>query len=167
MFSVGEKVVHPMHGAGVIADITRERMGGVWGEYYVFSMPMSGLTLKIPTASGALVGLRPLIDRETLRSLLHSLPAMELDNSTNWNRRYRENMSHIKSGDVHQVVGVIKSLLYRDLRRGLSTGEHKMLRSAKQIFLSELMLVEDVDYNEAELLLQSSLDTEQVEQTKA
>ena len=66
MYTVGEKVVHPMHGAGVISEITEERMSGKLERYYVFSAPLSGLTLKIPVANSGAVGLRRLISRQQL-----------------------------------------------------------------------------------------------------
>ena len=68
----------------------------------------------------------------------------------NWNKRYRENMLRIRSGDLLEVASVIKSLVQRENTRGLSTGERKMLHSAKQILISEIVLCFDCSYNEAE-----------------
>lgn len=150
MYTVGEKVVHPMHGAGVISEITEERMSGKLERYYVFSAPLSGLTLKIPVANSGAVGLRRLISRQQLAETLASLREIEEDMTENWNHRYRENMGRIKSGEVREVARVVKGLMHRDASRGLSTVERKMLRSAKQILLSEMMLVEDISYDGAE-----------------
>ena len=157
MYTVGEKVVHPMHGAGVISEITEERMSGKLERYYVFSAPLSGLTLKIPVANSGAVGLRRLISRQQLAETLASLREIEEDMTENWNHRYRENMGRIKSGEVREVARVVKGLLHRDASRGLSTVERKMLRSAKQILLSEMMLVEDISYDGAEQLLSRSV----------
>ena len=79
MYTVGEKVVHPMHGAGVISEITEERMSGKLERYYVFSAPLSGLTLKIPVANSGAVGLRRLISRQQLAETLASLREIEED----------------------------------------------------------------------------------------
>lgn len=157
MYTVGERVVHPMHGAGVIAAITEERVRGVAERYYVFTAPLSGLTLKIPVGSSGVVGLRPPVSRQQLAELLASVHEMTEDMSDNWNRRYRENMERIKSGEMREVARVIKSLMHRDARRGLSTGERKMLRNAKQILISEIMMVEELSYDGAEQLLRSSM----------
>ena len=167
MYTVGEKVVHPMHGAGVITEITEERLGGALERYYVFTAPLSGLTLKIPVNNSGAVGLRQPISRqqlaETLSSrqqlaeTLSSLGEGEEEMTENWNHRYRENMERIKSGDLRKVAHVIKGLMSREARRGLSTVERKMLRSAKQILLSEVMLVEDLSYDGAERLLSRSV----------
>ena len=157
MYTVGEKVVHPMHGAGVIAEITEERLSGVSERYYVFTAPLSGLTLKIPVGNSNAVGLRQPISRQQLAEMLSSLREAEEDTTENWSHRYRENMERIKSGDLREVARVIKGLMSREVRRGLSTVERKMLRSAKQILLSEVMLVEDLSYDGAEQLLSRSV----------
>lgn len=157
MYTVGEKVVHPMHGAGVITEITEERMSGGVERYYVFTAPLSGLTLKIPVGNSGAVGLRQPISRQQLSEMLATLGEVEDDPAENWNRRYRENMERIKSGEAREVARVIKGLMSREARRGLSTVERKMLRSAKQILLSEVMLVEDLSYDGAEQLLSRSV----------
>lgn len=157
MYTVGEKVVHPMHGAGVITEITEERMSGGVERYYVFTAPLSGLTLKIPVGNSGAVGLRQPISRQQLAEMLSSLREAEEDTTENWNHRYRENMERIKSGEAREVARVIKGLMSREARRGLSTVERKMLRSAKQILLSEVMLVEDLSYDGAEQLLSRSV----------
>lgn len=147
MFSVGDLVVHPMHGAGVIDDIVRERVAGSTQEYYVFKMPVGGLLLKIPIAKSQLIGLRAIIGRAEAEQLISSIPEIVVDQDSNWNKRYRENLERLKSGDLYQVARVIKGLMYRDRRRGLSTGERKMLHAARQILLSELVLSEHEAYD--------------------
>ena len=75
----------------------------------------------------------------------------------NWNKRYRENMEKIKSGNLLEVGEVVKGLMCRDLERGLSTGERKMLHSAKQILISELVVALDTDYEHVEQKLSSAI----------
>ena len=150
MFSVGDLVVHPMHGAGVIDAIVREKVAGSTQDYYVFKMPVGGLLLKIPTANSQAIGIRSIIQRPEAEALIAAIPSMPVEENSNWNKRYRENMTRLKSGDLYEVARVIKGLLYRERRRGLSNGERKMLHSAKQILLSELVLAEDSGYEELE-----------------
>lgn len=150
MFSVGDLVVHPMHGAGVIDAIVREKVAGSTQDYYVFKMPVGGLLLKIPTANSQAIGIRSIIQRPEAEALIAAIPSMPVEENSNWNKRYRENMARLKSGDLYEVARVIKGLLYRERRRGLSNGERKMLHSAKQILLSELVLAEDSGYEELE-----------------
>ena len=150
MFSIGDLVVHPMHGAGVIDDIVREKVAGATQEYYVFKMPVGGLVLKIPVANSAAVGLRGIISRAEAEALLDALPDLTVETNANWNKRYQENLTRLKSGDLYQVAQVIKSLMQRDSVRGLSTGERKMLHNAKQVMITELVLAESSPYQEVE-----------------
>ena len=150
MFSIGDLVVHPMHGAGVIDDIVRERVAGTTKEYYVFKMPMGGLILKIPTENSQAIGIRKVISKAEADKLLEEIPAIAVEHNANWNKRYQENLLRLKSGDLREVAQVIKGLMRRDTLRGLSTGERKMLHSAKQIMISELVLVLDSDYKSVE-----------------
>ena len=150
MFSIGDLVVHPMHGAGVIDDIVRERVAGTTKEYYVFKMPMGGLILKIPTENSQAIGIRKVISIGEADELLDEIPSIAVEHNANWNKRYQENLLRLKSGDLREVAQVIKGLMRRDTLRGLSTGERKMLHSAKQIMISELVLVLDSDYKSVE-----------------
>ena len=147
MFQIGDKVVHPMHGAGIIDDIVSERVGPTSQDYYVFKMPVGGLVLKIPTAKSKMVGLLDVVDTGEISQLLEAIPALASEMNSNWNHRYRENMERIKSGNLYEVARVIKGLKGREKEKGLSTGERKMLHTAKQILLSELVLVTGMDYS--------------------
>ena len=150
MYLIGDRVVHPMHGAVVIRDIVEERMAGQRKQYYVFCLPVGELVLKIPTESCDVIGIRSLSTRDAIESLIAAIPDLPVDVTANWNRRYRENLDRLKSGDLSEVARVIKALMWRDRARGLSNGERKMLHSAKQSLLSEVVLVEDSDYRETE-----------------
>ena len=88
---------------------------------------------------------------------MQELGRLEIEITANWNKRYRENMLRIKSGDLLEVARVVKSLMVRDSEKGLSTGERKMLRSAKQILISEIVMTTNGDYDEVEQRLNSAL----------
>lgn len=150
MFQIGDKIVHPMHGAGVIESIIEEKISGKLIQFYVFKMPISGLTLKIPTANTDAIGIRNVMSAQEVEAVIAQIPGLGVDMTANWNHRYRENMERIKSGDLIEVSGVIKALMHRDSERGLSNGERKMLHSAKQILISEIVLSEGLEYSAAE-----------------
>lgn len=150
MFQIGDKVVHPMHGAGVIDGIVTEKVGTAKQDYYVFKMPVGGLVLKIPVATSQVIGLRGIVSEQEAAALIGAITSMQVDMTNNWNHRYRENMELLKSGDLHSVAHVIKGLTRRDSERGLSNGERKMLHTAKQILVSELVLSMGVDSQEIE-----------------
>lgn len=158
MFCVGDKVAHPMHGAGVIDEIVTETVAGAQQDYYVFRMPVGGLTLKIPTAAGETSGLRGIWDLKRIEQLLRDLSGLEVERFTgSWNQRYRENMQKLKSGDLYEVARVIKGLIHRESERGLSTGERKMLHTAKQILISEMVLSTGEAYGDLEQQINSAV----------
>ena len=150
MFSVGDRVAHPLHGAGTISEIEHKKIDKCYKDYYVMRIPKGDMRVMIPVDACEAVGLRPIIDCERAEEILSQIPDLEISEDSNWNKRYRENMLRIRSGDLLEVASVIKSLVQRENARGLSTGERKMLHSAKQILISEIVLCFDCSYTEAE-----------------
>ena len=150
MFQIGDKIVHPMHGAGVIDSIVSKKVNGVVRDYYILKLPVGVMLVMIPTEHTEEIGVRPVVDRDEADRLIAAIPSIEVDMTQNWNRRYRENMLRIKSGDLMEVARVVKGLMLRDENRGLSTGERKMLHSAKQILISELVLSQGASYEDVE-----------------
>ena len=162
MFHIGDKVVHPMHGAGVIDGIVTEKIGSAVQDYYVFKMPVGGLVLKIPIATSEIIGLRSIVSFEEASALIEAIGSMKVDMTSNWNHRYRENMERLKSGDLYAVARVIKGLTYRDNERGLSNGERKMLHTAKQILVSELVLSLEQESRQVESRINAAMLGEKV-----
>lgn len=151
MFREGDKIVHPMHGAGIVESIVEKKVNGVTREYYVLKLPVRSMVVMIPTDNCEEIGVRPIVDGQQAEQIIAELDGIEVDFEQNWNRRYRENMERLKSGDLTEVARVIKGLMQRDAQRGLSTGERKMLHSAKEIFISEIVLAQSVSYEDVEL----------------
>ena len=133
MFHVGDKVVHPLHGAGVIEGMVERTIDDTPAWYYVLRPAFGDTELFLPVDGCGRLGIRPVCSRERAERFLDK----------SWNQRYRENMQHIRSGDLCEVAQVIKSLSVRDRARGLSTGEKKMLEQAMQILESELAFALD------------------------
>ncbi|MBO4331433.1 MAG: CarD family transcriptional regulator [Oscillospiraceae bacterium] len=157
MFSVGDKIAHPLHGAGIINSIEEKRIDGTTRLYYEFKQSAGGMLMMIPVDNCEKIGVRPIISCEEADRLIDSMNGIEVQMNTNWNRRYRENMTKIKSGDLLEVATVIKGLMARDSEKGLSTGERKMLRSAKQILISELVMSKKMDYDAVEKKINAAL----------
>ena len=157
MYNIGDKIVHPMHGAGIVDEIKEDRINGVTRTYYIMRLPYGGMTVMIPTETAESIGVRDIITAEQAEKLLEAMAEIQVEMTSNWNKRYRENMLKIKSGDLLEVAGVIKGLMARDAEKGLSTGERKMLHSAKQILVSELVLVQGKEYDDVEKTVDSIL----------
>ena len=150
MFQIGAKVAHPMHGAGVVESSVRKRVSGVTREYYSRKLPVRAMVVMIPTEGSGTIGVRPIVDGQEADRILAALPHLPVDTDESWNRRYRQNLERMKSGDLFQVASVVKGLTLRENARGLSTGERKMLHAAKQILISELVLSKSSSYEAVE-----------------
>lgn len=148
MFAVGDKVVYPMHGAGIIEAIEEQEILGEIKKYYVMRIPLGDMKVMIPMDNVEHVGLREVVGPDVVKEVMNIISEQETDMSKNWNQRYRANMDKIKSGDICEVAGVVRNLMFRDREKGLSTGERKMLDQAKQILISELALAQDIDSEE-------------------
>lgn len=150
MFQVGDKVVHPMHGAGVIDSIVRRKVAGQFQEYYMLKLSVGSMVVMVPTDNTGEIGMRPVVSGQEAEELMSEMEGIEVDMTQNWNRRYRENMVRLKSGNLLEVARVVKGLRQREDQRGLSNGERKMLHTAKQILISELVLAQSLPYETVE-----------------
>lgn len=149
-FKVGDKVVYPMHGAGIIEAIEEREVLGQRQQYYIMKLPMGDMQVMIPLRSVEEVGLREVISVEEVKRVFDVLQGERTKMSQNWNRRYRANLEKIKSGDIFEVAEVVRNLALRDKEKGLSTGERRMLDSARQILISELVLAQGLPAGEVE-----------------
>ncbi|MDR0858638.1 MAG: CarD family transcriptional regulator [Oscillospiraceae bacterium] len=150
MYKIGDQIVHPMHGAGIIEEIEHRDIDGETAEYYVFRMPSSGMSIMLPTNNCIAIGVRPVMPLDDALALMRELSLVNADMTSNWSRRFRENLVKIKSGDLLEVAAVIKGLMEREKLKALSSGERDMLRLAKQIIVSELALSMAKDYSAME-----------------
>ena len=157
MFNIGDKVVYPMHGAGIIQDLEEKNILGEKTAYYIIKMP-GEVKVMVPTAKAEEIGMRNIIDGETASKVFQVLETDSTEMSLNWNKRYRDNMEKMKSGDIYEVADVVRNLSFKQKERGLSTGEKKMLLNAKQILVSELTLAENAQKEAIEELVDSKID---------
>ena len=157
MFNVGDKIVYPMHGAGTIDAIEEKDILGEKQNYYIIKMP-GEVKVMVPTAKAEEVGVRNIINKEEAAKVMSVLGENETEMSQNWNKRYRDNMDKMKSGDIYEVADVVRNLSFKQKEKGLSTGEKKMLNNAKQILVSELVLAEHASQEEVEQLVENKIN---------
>ncbi len=158
MFDIGDKVVYPVHGAGTIEAIEEREVLGEKQRYYVMRLSLGNLTVMIPTENIKSVGLREVIDINGVNKVYSILGEQDMDPEINWNQRYKANMEKIKSGNIYEVAQVVKNLMFREKDKGLSTGEKKMLDTARQILISELVLAGDEDETEILSYIDNALE---------
>ena len=158
MFNVGDKIVYPMHGAGTIDAIEEKDILGEKQNYYIIKMP-GEVKVMVPTEKAEQIGVRSVINKEEASKVIAVLEHNETEMSQNWNKRYRDNMDKMKSGDVYEVADVVRNLAFKQKEKGsLSTGEKKMFSNAKQILISELVLAEHASENEVENLVENKIN---------
>lgn len=160
VYNIGDKIVYPVHGAGVIESIEDREIMGEKKEYYIMRMPIGDMQVMIPVANAQEIGIRDVIDKEEADKVIKSFKECSTEMDSNWNKRSRENTAKIKSGNIYEVAQVVKSLMFRDKTRGLSTGERKMLNSAKQILVSELVMAKAVKQSEIENIINEIVNAE-------
>ena len=157
MFNIGDKIVYPMHGAGTIDAIEEKNILGEKQNYYIIKMP-GEVKVMVPTDKAEEVGVRNIIGKEEAAKVMSVLGENETEMSQNWNKRYRDNMDKMKSGDIYEVADVVRNLSFKQKEKGLSTGEKKMLNNAKQILVSELVLAEHASQEEVEKLVENKIN---------
>ena len=112
MFNVGDKIVYPMHGAGTIDAIEQKDILGEKQDYYIIKMP-GEVKVMVPIAKAEEVGVRNVINKAEAGKVLEVLEANETEMSNNWNKRYKENMEKMKSGNVYEIADVVRNLSYK------------------------------------------------------
>jgi len=158
MFNIGDKIVYPMHGAGIIEAIEEKEILGEKQKYYVMRIPIGDMKVMIPLKNIKDIGVRQVAGDDEITEVLNILRGEKSKMSANWNRRYRANMEKIRSGNIFQVAEVVRNLTIRDKEKGLSTGERKMLENAKHILVSEIVLSKNIKEEEALQLIENAFN---------
>ena len=142
MYEIGDKIVYPMHGAGVVKDIEKKEIFDTTQMYYLMEIVSEGMEILIPVDKADEVGVRDIVTSDVIEKMLDSLEEPSDQMNGNWSKRYQDNMDILKSGDIFDVAKVVKNLTLLDRKKGLSTGEKKMLTSARNFLISEMVLVQ-------------------------
>ncbi len=158
MYNIGDRIVYPTHGAGIIEAIEEREVLDEVNKYYILRMPYDDMTVMLPISGVAADSIRDVISPDEADKVINHFDSFYEEVNSNWNKRYRENIAKIKSGNIYEVAGVVKMLLFRDKTRGLSSGERKMLTNAKQILISELVIAKSTSQEKIENMLSDMVD---------
>jgi CarD family transcriptional regulator len=158
VFGIGDKIVYPMYGAGIIEELEEKLIDGVRQIYYVMNIPVGNLKIMVSAGNAENLGLREIYDGVEVLDILQDVVNKPIEMPDNWNERYKSNLSKIKTGKFSEVVEVYRNLYLREKERGLSSVEKKLLSSAKQIIVSEITLSHNIAKDSAELLLENEID---------
>ncbi len=150
MYEINDRIVYPMHGAGIVRAIEDHDLFEE-GErtYYKLEILSENMEIMIPVDNADSVGIRPVVSPEVIDELILSLHGKMGTMNKNWSKRYQDNMEILKTGDPFKVGEVVKNLTLLNRQKGLSTGEKKMMTSARNFLISEIVLVKDISKEEA------------------
>ncbi len=157
-FEVGDNVVYPHHGAGVVLTRETRDLMGEKRDYLTINILHNNMTVMVPCENAHTAGLRRVIDEEQVKKVIGVLTDEVSEMPKNWNRRFKYNREKIKTGDVYELAEVVRNLAIREWEKGLSTGEKQMYTRAKKILASEFMYALDKDEEGAEEYLDGLLE---------
>jgi CarD family transcriptional regulator len=148
LYKVGDKVVYPHHGAGTVVKKESREVLGEKREYLTIQILHNDMTVNVPAENAEAVGLRKVINEDTVKEVVKALTGTGTTMPKNWNRRFKHNRDKMKTGDIFELAEVVRNLSLRDRDKGLSTGEKQMFVKAKKILISELMYAKGMDEEE-------------------
>jgi CarD family transcriptional regulator len=137
-YKIGDKVVYPNHGVGIIEQINFGVMNGRTEKYYMLKIYSSGLKVMVPASNAISVGLRPVIRNGETLKVLGFLEKGKPNSHHDWKHRFKENSERMRTGALIEVAAVLKSLVSLSRTKPLSFREKKMLERAKFLLVSEL-----------------------------
>ena len=149
-FKIGEKVVYPNHGIGVIEKITTTEIAGMPNSFYLLRLKATESTVMVPIANAVEIGLRSPINNNQCDRLLKALSADFTNPPIDWKDRYKEFLERMKTGDIFHVAEVLKNLTYISMSKPLSFREKRMLDRARFLLISELSTVMNISEMEIE-----------------
>lgn len=157
MFKIGDKIVYPMYGAGIIDSIVETELDNDIDKHYIIRIPNGNLKIRVAVKKVEAIGVRPLSDEDTISQAIDKASKTPVVIQKNWNIRYKENLEKIKTGRLADVMEVARNLMLREREKGLSTAEKKMLHNAKQFVVSEIAYSKEIGQEKAEEYLAKRL----------
>jgi CarD family transcriptional regulator len=156
-FHVGDRVVYPNHGVGVIEQIGSRAIGAAVERYYLLNIKASSLKVMVPCHNATSVGLRRVVRNGEVQKVLDLLSVAENGTNGDWKDRFKENSERMRTGSLLAVAGVLKSLIALHQSKPLSFREKKMLERARYLLVSELALARNCEETKIEELLTLTL----------
>ncbi|MGI8517757.1 MAG: CarD family transcriptional regulator [Acidimicrobiia bacterium] len=153
---MGDKVVHPQHGAATIQRKIKQSFAGVTQDYYVLDISTESLTVMIPVDRVDSV-VRSVISKTASKNVLASLKGEPQEAGANWSRWYKVLTEKMFSGDIYQVAEVVRDLSFSQQTKGISPALKRMLSKARMTLISELAFSLETDEEDATVRLDRAL----------
>ncbi|HFK1553163.1 TPA: CarD family transcriptional regulator [Bacillus paranthracis] len=158
LFQIGDKIVYPMNGAGVIEAIEEKEILGTTRQYCVIRIISKDMQVMLPMDQLQKSGIRYIVDKGTLDDILLEFQNGESDTSLSWKQRYTMNMEKMKNGNLQDSAEVVRDLLRCNKERALNASEKQMLDNARKMMISEVALVQNVSEHQATEYLQDTIN---------
>ncbi len=142
-FSIGDKVIYPNQGIGVVEDIQKEKYFGQEFRIYHLRIVANDSKIMVPSSNAEEIGIRRLISLDTIGEVYDFMRSGAVEVSMNWKGRYKEHVNLMKTGSILDMAVVLKSLYYLNLVKPLSFREKKMMEKAKELLVTEISEVMD------------------------
>ena len=153
-FEVGDQVVYPNHGVGIIEKISNRLVAGKFERFYLLRICSNDILIMVPTANAGEVGLRKIVERRDVEELLSLLGSNQFFTQKDWKDRFKENSEKMRSGSIFLLAEVFKNLVYLSRVKPLSFREKRMLDRARFLLASELSTV----MNQSELDIEDRIE---------
>ena len=161
-FSIGDKVVYPNHGVGVIEQISSRTIGSQIERFYLLKIKASSLKVMVPFHNVGSVGLRKVVRNGEVQKVLDVLMDFEIENNADWKYRFKENSDKMRTGSLLDVAIVLKGLLLLARTKPLSFREKKMLDRARHMLITEFSTSRGLDEGRAANMLDQALSKAQL-----
>jgi len=149
-FKIGDKVIYPNQGVGIIEEVSTKTIGGRAEEFYMVKLSANESTVMVPVSNVENVGMRTLCDEDQVRKIYAILEGEFVEPDPDWKTRYKLNLEKMNSGEICEVAKVLRNLYYLSSRKSLSFREKKMFDRARQLVISELATVKGQGFEETE-----------------
>ncbi len=156
-FHIGDKVVYPNHGVGVIEQISSRTMGATVEQFYLLKIQSSSLKVMVPFHNVGTVGLRRVIRNGEIQKIIDFLTDGDCGSNADWKYRFKENSERMRTCSLLEVAFVLKGLLVLNQAKALSFREKKMLERARYLLVSEMAMAKNCEQSEIEDLLSKAL----------
>lgn len=144
LFKIGENVIYPMHGAGIIKAVEEKEFSGEIQQYYVIKMSINKMQIMIPTDKILSSSIRRVTDIIELKNILHIFQHGESDKLLPWRQRHKVNTDKVKTGKIQEIAEVVRDLMRMKKEKALNTSEKEMLAHAHGFLISELGLIKGI-----------------------
>ena len=158
MYELGEKVVYPLHGVGVINSIEDKTVLGEKRSYYIIKLSISDMTVMIPTDKSEQLGLRQVVSSRDVSKALKLINSEITDMEEDWKARYQHNFEKIKSGSILNVAEVVRNLFHRNKIKELSIMEKKLYENAYRLLVDEIAYVKNLEKEDAQNIVSEILE---------